>query len=427
MLLALVTLATMNTNQIAKPNSFVSQFRTYLIAAVLGVVVGLIVCGFIWAVSTLKDLLWQNQDWNYNGWTVFAICLIGGLIVGLINFSSRGNAESMHDLDEAFEEVQQAEANEIPKFSKILQRITLGISSLGFGGPLGPEAPIIEIASGLSARMAGLLKLARSQAVNLSLAGALGGLFGAPLALATSEFRQGEEPKPSSWKLLNLGPEIVAGVSAFLVFKNLLPGNGFHVFESSVAPAETLFIQNLFLIVIVSLVVSTWIRLIVDVIAKVHNVLWKHLPGGAITAGLLSGAVLGIGGMTNKLVLFSGHHEIQELLHASHSWKFLIGVMLLKVIVLVACLAGGWFGGQIFPMAFIGATIALSLGDLATSSDALLLAGVGFVAAVNVSLRRPILSIILGLLFFPPETWLALMLAVGCSMPFVSGRNQQIH
>jgi H+/Cl- antiporter ClcA len=90
--------------------------------------------------------------------------------------------------------------------------------------------------------------------------------------------------------------------------------------------------------------------------------------------------------------------------------------------VLVVCLAGGWYGGQIFPLAFIGAGTALVVSELVGSSATLSLVAAGFVAASAVGIRRPLLALILGFILFPQGTWLAMLLAAAISISMLNKR-----
>ena len=57
-------------------------------------------------------------------------------------------------------------------------------------------------------------------------------------------------------------------------------------------------------------------------------------------------------------------------------------------------------------------------------SNAIAFAGVGFVAAITVALRKPVLSIVLGFLFFPPETWIALIVGTAVALAFIKRAAQ---
>ena len=390
----------------------VSAMRTYPIALALGLTVGLLASAFIWLVVRLKDLLWHQDHWTYSGFTIFVICLIGGSLVGVMNYSREKRESRAHDLNEAFAEAENIEKQTLPSGFSVVRRAVLGVTSLGFGGPLGPEAPLIEIATQMSARLASILRIAKSDAVQISVAGSLGALFGAPLALAGQDSSNSDDTPSRIQKIRLLGPEILAGVVAFTVFSKLLPGDGFHPYHGAqttqdFGPGFTA------LWLTVAAFLATAVALVAHQgLPHVRSFVTRFIPGGPIGAGVISGAVLGGIAINNPMVLFSGHHEIQQLLDEEHDVAFLIKIGLLKLLVLTLCLGAGWFGGQIFPMAFIGVAVALSFGQIVGSPATLALAAVGFAAAVTVGVRKPLLSIIFGLLFFPAGTWLPLVLAV---------------
>jgi H+/Cl- antiporter ClcA len=155
-------------------------------------------------------------------------------------------------------------------------------------------------------------------------------------------------------------------------------------------------------------------------IPKLRSLATAHVPGGPVSLGVLSGAVLGAGALVTPLILFSGHHETQGLLDGGHSTSELIGLSLLKVGLVIVCLAGGWFGGQIFPLAFAGAAIALAFGQIVDSPSTMALAASGYVAACVVSLRKPILVLVIFMFLFPASTWLAMAISMGIASMLMS-------
>lgn len=386
--------------------------RIYPIAILLGVTVGLLASAFIFLVVRLKHLLWHQEHWTYSGLTIFAICLFGGSLVGVMNYSREKRKSRAHDLDEAFAEAENIDHAILPSGIAVIRRAALGVTSLGFGGPLGPEAPLIEISTQMSARLASILQIAKTDAVQISVAGSLGALFGAPLALAGQDLSNTDDTSSRLQKLRLLGPEILAGVVAFTVFSKLLPGDGFHPYHGTETTQD--FGPG---VTALWLIIAAFLASAVALVARqglphLRSIVTRFIPGGHVGAGLISGAVLGGIAIKNPMVLFSGHHEIQQLLDENNDVAFLIKIALLKLLVLMLCLAAGWFGGQIFPMAFIGVAVALSVGQIVSSPATLALAAVGFAAAVTVGVRKPLLSIIFGLLFFPAGTWVPMVLAV---------------
>ena len=63
----------------------VDKPKVYLIAAALGAGVGLVSIAFLFAVHSLKNLIWTTEHARTNSLIVIGICALGGLIVGVLN------------------------------------------------------------------------------------------------------------------------------------------------------------------------------------------------------------------------------------------------------------------------------------------------------------------------------------------------------
>ena len=399
----------------------VDKPKVYLIAAALGAGVGLVSIAFLFAVHSLKNLIWTTEHARTNSLVVIGICTVGGLIVGVLNHTAEKSRTQAHDLTEAIADMEAVETNQAPPARVIFGRATLGIASLGFGGPVGPEAPLIALVAQLSSRLSHILRITQARVVELSVAGSLGVLFGVPLVLAGIESEEKQEQKNLGQRLVARGPEIIAAISSLIVITKLLPEIGIHQFTSAQSTNLEIGIDLLW-VALIAILASALGRLVIVSIPKLRTIVVEKLPGGAIPAGLVSGLILGIGAIVTPLILFSGHHEIQELLNGSQSISQLTGITALKVLVLVVCLAGGWYGGQIFPLAFIGASSALVIAELVGSSATLSLVAAGFVAASAVGIRRPLLALILGFVLFPQTTYLAMLLAAAISISMLNKR-----
>jgi H+/Cl- antiporter ClcA len=397
------------------------NLKIYLIAAVLGAGVGLVSIAFLFAVLSLKNLIWTTEHFRTSAIVVFGICTLGGLIVGVLNHTAEKSRKQAHDLAEAISDMEEVETKQAPPARLIFGRAGLGVVSLGFGGPLGPEAPLIALVAQLSSRLSHILRITQARVVELSVAGSLGVLFGVPLVLAGIESEAKQERKNIGQRLVARGPEIIAAISSLIVITKLLPEIGIHQFTSVQSSSLEIGIDLLW-VALIAILASALGRFVITSMPKLRTVVVERLPGGDIPAGLVSGAILGLSALATPLILFSGHHEIQKLLDGSESVSQLIAITALKILVLIVCLAGGWYGGQIFPLAFIGAGSALVVAELVGSSATLSLVAAGFVAASAVGIRRPLLALILGFVLFPQTTWLAMLLAAAISISMLNKR-----
>jgi H+/Cl- antiporter ClcA len=399
--------------------------KVYLIAAVLGAGVGLISIGFLFAVKTAKELIWTTEVERINPVVVLSICVVGGLLVGVLNQLAEKSRSEVHDLTEAIADMEEVETKQAPPARLIFGRAGLGVVSLGFGGPLGPEAPLIALVAQLSSRLSHILRVTQARVVELSVAGSLGVLFGVPLVLAGIESEDKAKSRNIGQRIVARGPEILAAISSLFVITKLLPEIGIHQFTSANS-AEVGFGIDLIWVAVIAVLAASLGFAIVRATPKARELVVSKIPGGAIPAGLLSGLILGASAVVTPLVLFSGHHEIQEILDSPIGIGNLLVVVALKTLVLIACLAGGWYGGQIFPLAFIGAGTALLVAELVNSSATLGLVAAGFVAASAVGIRRPALALLLGFVLFPSTTYIPMLLATVIAVAIIGKRSAEL-
>ena len=399
--------------------------KVYLIAAALGAGVGLISIGFLFAVKTAKELIWTSELERINPVVVLSICVVGGLLVGVLNQLAEKSRSEVHDLTEAIADMEEVETKQAPPARLIFGRAGLGVVSLGFGGPLGPEAPLIALVAQLSSRLSHILRVTQARVVELSVAGSLGVLFGVPLVLAGIESEEKAKNRNLGQRIVARGPEILAAISSLFVITKLLPEIGIHQFTSANS-TEVGFGIDLIWVALIAVLAASLGLAIVQATPKARELVVSKIPGGAIPAGLLSGLILGASAVVTPLVLFSGHHEIQEILDSPIGIGNLLVVVALKTLVLIACLAGGWYGGQIFPLAFIGAGTALLVAELVNSSATLGLVAAGFVAASAVGIRRPALALLLGFVLFPSTTYIPMLLATVIAVAIIGKRSAEL-
>ena len=416
----------MTASETAKQDqSKLDSLRVYLIAIVLGAGVGVISIAFLFAVKTAKEIIWTSELERISPIVVLGICVTGGFLVGLLNHLSERSRLEAHDLGEAIADMEAVETKQAPPARIIFGRAGLGVVSLGFGGPLGPEAPLIALVAQLSSRLSHILKVTQARIVELSVAGSLGVLFGVPLVLAGIESEEKAKTRNIGQRVIARGPEILAAISSLFVITKLLPEIGIHQFTSA-SSSEVGFGSDLIWVALIALAAASLGLAIVTTTPRARAWVVSKIPGGAIPAGLVSGLILGISAVITPLVLFSGHHEIQEILDSPIGSSELLIVVGLKALVLIACLAGGWYGGQIFPLAFIGAGTALLVSDLVNSSATLGLVAAGFVAASAVGIRRPALALLLGFVLFPSTTWIPMLLATVIAVAVIGKKSAEL-
>ena len=135
---------------------------------------------------------------------------------------------------------------------------------------------------------------------------------------------------------------------------------------------------------------------------------------------VMAGVILGGVGILLPYTMFSGEHQMTELMHGWES----IGVALLfvtavvKLLITNVCLEMGWRGGHIFPVIFAGTAIGYAFAIL-LPIDPIFCVAVVTAALTGAILRKPLATILLLLILFPINAIIPLAVGavIGGAMP----------
>lgn len=406
--------------------------RTLWLALVLGAAVGALSGLYLDVVRRTEDLLWNGSDpWlpGDGAWQPVVVCVVGGLLVGLIRI--RHDRDSPHDLEDALARLDglvetgtetgtEPDAKPPVKVSWLLRAVALGIVSLAFGASLGPEAPLLVLATALGDRAARILRISRSEAALISASGALSGLFGGPLAAVALPLERGGDTER---KVRMIGVSLVAGVAGLAAMLLVLPSGVAHRYV--LPPLETDSARELLGAIgwsAVSAVPAAVVGIaLLLATAPAHR--WaSRISPATVPRAAIGGLVLGCCGAIDGLSLFSGEHEGQELIDSAGDLaaSAFLGLVVLKLVATLACLSTGWFGGQIFPSVFMGMAAALALAEVWSAVPVGAAVAAGGAAAASAVLRRPLATVLILLLFFPLGALLPLVVGAGVGALAVS-------
>jgi H+/Cl- antiporter ClcA len=393
----------------------VRLLRLHALAAVLGLAIGLFVVAFLGVVRIVVVLLWDRlpeMSWvgGHRAVLTVGVCAVGGLLVGLINRDA-----DVHDLEHALDEAD-SEAPPIRRPAGLARLALLGVVSLGFGAALGPEAPLVVLVTGLVLRTRTVLGLAKDEATEISVGAALGAVFGGPIAavVIAAERAQGDR---RGWSWQSVGPAIVASSAGLWVVLTLLPEGALHPFH---VEAWSLGLGPRLLIGAVGAAIGAAVAM------ALHQALPLAHRGATVIApnllarGAIGGIVLGLAGAAAPTTLFSGHVQMQLLLDGGASGWQSLGLAALRAVALLACLATGWFGGEVFPVSAVGMAVAMGLVT-PFGTDATLIAGVAaMTAAAAVAIRRPLAAFLIYAALLPTSVLALVGLAVAVAAGVLS-------
>jgi len=294
-------------------------------------------------------------------WTMLAIPVLGGLLVGLMAHYGSDKIRG-HGIPEAIEAILLRGARVDPKVA-LLKPISAAIA-IGSGGPFGAEGPIIMTGGAFGSLVAQWLNLTDAERTTLLVAGAAAGMsatFAAPIAaiLLAVELLLFE------WRPRSLVPVAVASIIAGAL-RMVWLGTGpiFPVeLHTAVPMAQTLAVAAP-LGILVGLASAGLSRLMYGfedafehICGRLH-VHWMWWPA-------IGGVGIGLGGFFFPRGLGVGYDNIAELLRGNAPIALLIGVLLAKSLMWAFSLSSGTSGGVLAPLLMIGAALGESVARLA--------------------------------------------------------------
>ena len=323
---------------------------------ILGAFTGVFGVLYLWLIEWLHEHLWGEHggdtDWFSGTIWVLVIPVAAGLVIGLIYRGLR--------LPPRFKGfVEDLEEGEVdPKTTP--GSLLIAVVSLISGPSLGPEAPL-GAAGGAAGTWLARRRTGDADDVRqlsfIGISGAFGGLLSTPIGGPLLAFEL-EHDQTHDYYLTHLVPGVIAGAVSFGVMWPLVGAP----FEGLLAVPQDGF-RSWMLVAAVGLgVVAAVAALVVGRISVGVVTAMRNFDDRPVLRGLFGGLVVAVVGFMHPLTLFSGQTTLQPILSdvASFGLITLIALGLLKAVALGASLGGGFFGGSIFPIFFIGAVLGVA-------------------------------------------------------------------
>ncbi len=425
-----------------------------LAVLVIGAVAGAFVWGFLFLMNLGIDLLWTALPARLGiSYLPLILCIVGGLLVGLCQKRYEGIPEDMMGV---MARVKQDGGYDT---GKVKSGALCAIVPLIFGGSIGPEAGLVGVIAGLCTGIGGKLRFLGDEFREFAAAGtvaSMSAIFGAPLfaiaaPLENAEEKEGEGERTRFPKPVRVFSYVLAAVGAFGIFfvLNAFTGGGAGLprFEGIAWGDGELMAA------VVALVLGAVAGWLFHAGERGTHALSHRMGSKPVLKAVLAGAVLGLCGTFLPLTMFSGEHQIHELMDLWASWgapafgpeaggpavivPVGIGLILLvtgfvKVLLTPLCVNFGWRGGHFFPVIFAGVALGYGCAFL-MGVDPVLAAAAGAGAVVGGVMRKPVLATLLLFLCFPlsaapvmlvaafisskvplPKSWLAQDLPAAC-------------
>lgn len=324
---------------------FKGDDRLLLIA--MGMLVGL--CGGLAAVALSRSLemaLHHTRALRHLWWAV--VIPAGGAALSSLFLNILLKEGAGHGVPEVIYAVSRHGG--LLRLRSSYSRLVSSWLTIGSGGSAGPEAPIVMSGAAIGSNIARFFRLTDRQRITLvgcGTAGAIAGIFNAPIAglVFTVEVVLGE------WTASNIVPVAVASVAGAEISR-MLQGNH-HVFSalpSTMALADILASFGLALAAAASSILLT------RIMHRMHHVAHGvSLPPWIKAA--IGGLAVGIIGLFFPVAMGEGYHYIQQMIDG----VFLAGLgvatvaTLLKILATALTLGWGGSGGIFAPSLVVGA------------------------------------------------------------------------
>jgi len=315
---------------------------------------------------------------------------LGGLIVGMLSHFLMKRRYGVDGLIETVA-IRGARLN----LTDSLLEVFASIISISSGGSLGKEAPGILGGAWTGALVGRVMKSPEKRLQTLLGCGAAGGIaavFSAPLAgvVFVVEVIYGE------LETSTFIPIVISSVFATLVSNSII---GIELLQ---IPSYTLVspYRELGLYLVFGLLAGIVSTVLIRALYYTKD-LFSGIPIHPIFKPALGGLVVGMIGLFYPRVLGMGYGVITDALNNQFTFKLLLILLILKIIVFSLSLGSGGFGGTIIPSLFVGTMLGGAFGTVVDMLYPGMTAGPGAYALVGMgavfagSTRAPLTAILI--------------------------------
>ncbi|MGD8726965.1 MAG: chloride channel protein [Gemmatimonadales bacterium] len=356
------------------------QIYMVLVAVVIGLLGGLCAVGFREFIQIINRIAWHQGPYSLDyiaglswWWKVVAPA-VGGLIVGLIIHFFAREAKG-HGVPEVMEAVALRGGRIRPRV--VVAKLLASGISIGSGGSVGREGPIVQIGSALGSTMGQWLKVDERRLrtlVGCGAAAGIAGTFNAPVAgaLFAVEIIVGD------FGVAQFSPIVISSVAATVVSQHFLGDfPAFEVPAYSLVHASELFAYA-GLGILAALVALAFIRVLYGM-EDAFDRLRIFTPAKT----LMGGALVGFIGIGLPHVFGVGYEAINEALNGTLVWQFMLLLVVAKILAVAITIGSGGSGGIFAPSLFIGAMLGGAVGTVVHSVWPVATAGTGAYALVG--------------------------------------------
>ena len=354
----------------------IPQFGMGIIALVVGIIAGFGAIVFRYMIALVHNFLFFGRfSFIYNanihtdpsswGWFIIFVPVVGAIVVSFLitRFAPETRGSGIPEVMEAI----YLKGGIIRPIVIVAKSVASAIS-IGSGGSVGREGPIVQIGSTFGSILGQMVKMPVRQRNILIAAGAAGGIaatFNTPIgALAF-----GIELMLASVTAASLFPVAVATVTATYIGRTFLGSTpSFYITEIIIPHFHLLPLSELAVFVPFGVLLGVCAVLFIRGIYLCEDAFQK-IPGNYYTRHMLGMLIMGI--VMYFIFYFTGHYYVQGVGYATitdilkgvlaNPWLLLI-LLVAKLLTTCMTLSSGASGGIFSPSLFLGATLGAAFG-----------------------------------------------------------------
>lgn len=386
-------------------------FLYVMLATVLGAAAGALVWALLRIMNLGIDFVWHTIPEYVGNDAVYTVgvCLLGGLLIGLCQKKFGIYPE---ELEEVMHELRTTGTY---PYSKIPMLSVAALLPLIFGGCLGPEAGMTGIIVGLCCWVGDRLKYKGREIREIAEAGmaaTLGVIFASPFVgiafnyeseavKESDDFTEEEKETFTKLKKMVYVMAVAGGLGAMKLLGDIFGGgSGFPRFGRDVD--ITVDDWKWFIVVFAAAMIA---GLIYVIIHKITVMLGNKLINHRVISCMLAGLCLAVIGLISPWTMFSGEHQMGELMEVwqNETAAGLVLITVLKLLLVNLCINLGWKGGHIFPVIFSGVSLGYAMAMM-LGIEPVFAVAVTTAAVCGYIMRKPVMVIGVLLLCFPVTT-----------------------
>ncbi len=384
-----------------------------LYTVILGVIVGAIIWGFLRIMNLGIGFLWEYVPSmiDFPLYTV-CVCTVGGLVIGLWK---RHFGDYPEELGVVLGSVKKT--GRYP-YHNVFSTLGSALLPLLIGASVGPEAGLTGVIAGLCSWVGDKLKRFHKEVEELTAIGmsaTLGTIFRSPMFGFVEPIESDRDTVlPKTSKIVLYFAAILSSLGIFILLNKLCGVSmGMESMESE-AQDWSVYLYAVPL-TLIGILAGYFFFIFRKLTGTVRIKTQKFVMLRAVAGGLL----LGVSGTFLPLTMFSGEHQIGEVMEQMKD----IGAVMLLVIAVVKllltniCIDTGLKGGHFFPVIFCGVSIGCAM-SLLFGLDAVFCAAVVTTSLVGHTLKKPLATVLLLMIVFPPRL-IPIMLFAAIAAKFI--------